>query len=295
MEWNYLSEIDHRIDNRILLWRNTLQLFRHYKNLNFFGPFWKAGFSDFRIETPLYKKDTGEEQNPDIVTSNEEGWSIIEITGNGNSKSSILGSYLEIDSRSLSNFGLHSYGQQPPDILSSRIQYVEDGPYCQMVVWDKFEVHKAEFLKNEALKKALIETVGTDLSRLPEISISFIPESKKYELRRGLVDIIMQIFDPNSNGKTAHQMAIEGLDKLNPYVPNPELEKLKNKISVLMDDLCNRELKDYLEKIDHRYMATDKYKKYPQTLKKVATILHDWAYSEQSELDQWMTELYDDK
>lgn len=83
-----------------------------------------------------------------------------------------------------------------------------------MIVRDIVSVRKLDCLSDTALKQALQEFSGTELARLLNIAISLLPESKNHEVRRGLVDIVMQIFQLDSKEKTAYQMVEEGLDKL---------------------------------------------------------------------------------
>ena len=74
MEWKFLPEPDYRI----VLWRNTIQLFHEYRRLNFVGPFKAAGFN-YVVDRPFLTRQ-GEKRQPDIVASGETGWLVLELT-----------------------------------------------------------------------------------------------------------------------------------------------------------------------------------------------------------------------
>jgi len=66
------------LDDRIALWRNTIQLFHRYNRPDFVGPFNAIGLS-YVVERPFLTKQ-GEERKPDIVASGDSGWMILELT-----------------------------------------------------------------------------------------------------------------------------------------------------------------------------------------------------------------------
>ena len=261
----------------MLLWRNTLQLFHQYRRPHFIGPFKAAGFTHYIVERSCMTKG-GKENKPDIVASSDDGWAVLELTTQLGSKNIALGSYLSIDPRNLGRYGLISH-RGPPDVLSSRLLSVDDGQYCQLIVEDHLEVEKENYINNPKLREALIDSKGTDLRRLPEIPITLLPEMKGQEIRRGLIDIVMQIFDPNCDGKELIKLVHVGLERLSSLVGVPEETGLKKKVKDEMDVLIQDFLNDYLEfdKENETYRATEKFKPHPKTMEHITIKLMDWA------------------
>ena len=199
-------------ESRIVLWRNTIQLFHEYRKVNFIGPFKKVGY-DYVVDR-YFQSRMGEERNPDIVASGESGWAVIELTTSGNSKKEALAKYEKIDPRDLPQYGLYGHDGEP-DVISSRLSPVDDGPFCRMLVDKNILVDKVEKIRNDSIRTALIEVDGKDISRLPEIPISLLPEMKyKRDIRRGLIDIIMKLFEPGRNSVTLVEIVDEGLERI---------------------------------------------------------------------------------
>ena len=92
---------------------------------------------NYVIEPLLLNKEL-EDSTPDIVASGESGSLIIQLTMNSGTKELKLTKYLSIDPRFLSLHGLYSQ-DAPPDVISSRLSFIDDGPYGQLVVRDKSE------------------------------------------------------------------------------------------------------------------------------------------------------------
>jgi hypothetical protein len=61
------------LDERIALWRSTLQMFYESKRPNYIGPFKKAGLSQIVIDRH-FMTTKGEPIKPDIVSSGSTGW-----------------------------------------------------------------------------------------------------------------------------------------------------------------------------------------------------------------------------
>jgi len=120
-------------DYRIALWRNTIQLFHEIKKPNFIGTFKAAGFN-YVVDRPFLTRQ-GEQRQPDIIASGETGWLVLELTANQKSKEAQLDKYKTIDPRYLGNYGLFPHGS-PPDVISSRFDFVDDGLFCQIFVKD---------------------------------------------------------------------------------------------------------------------------------------------------------------
>lgn len=263
------------LDDRILLWRNTIQLFHSYNRPDFVGPFKAIGFS-YVVERHFLTKQ-GEERKPDIVASGESGWIILELTTQTGSKEPKLDTYKAIDPRNLNQYVSNTH-DSTPDILSSRLSFVDDGPSCQIIVKDILRVEKEGYLDNQDLKDALGRAKGADLSKLPEIPVSIVPEMKSKEIRRGLVDIVMQLFEPNSDGKTSLQLVEEGLERLYDRIGVTEKRSLMNKVNNVMDDLIKNHLPEYLELTkEGKYKATEKFKQHHKTMGHIASRLGDWA------------------
>jgi len=282
MEWKFLVEAD----RRIVLWRNTIALFHKLNKPRFVGPFRKAGYI-YRIEPVLSTRRTGEEKSPDIVASSSSGWLLLDLTCNEHSKKAKLDAYKLIDPRSLSQYGLQVH-QGAPDTICSRLSEVDDGEHCQIIVRDTVIVRKLDCLSDVNLKQALQEFSGTELTRLPNIAINLLPESKNHEIRRGLVDIVMQVFQPDSKGKTAYQMVEEGLDKLSDKVGASKKTAMMNRVKREMEVLMNHDLKGYLElKDDGTYAPTDKFREHPMTLERISSKIREWANPTQRSLDSF--------
>jgi len=164
--------------------------------------------------------------------------------------------------------------------MTSRLSdNVDDGPYCQITVDNILKIEKEEYLHNQRLKDELIEAEGMDLRRLPEIPIAIIPEmaGKWKEIRRGLVEIVMQIFDPNSDGKTPVQLVDDGLERLSDKIRPAVRSQLISKVNNAMEDLLQNHLSLYLEFKDGRYRATEKFKTHHKTMEFIALRLREWA------------------
>ena len=172
------------------------------------------------------------------------------------------------------------FGNEPahnkilPDIFST----VSDRDFRGI---SSFNVKNEHFIKDAPLRDALMATNGHDLSRLPEIPLSIVPEMKRFEIRLGLVDIILQLFDEKSPGKTPYQMCEEGLERLFEHIPSNARQSLVKRIAQEMENLKNTELSGYIEFKDGIYRATSKFKQYPKSRQAIAMRLQDWAYSRQ--------------
>jgi len=263
-------------DNRIVLWRNTIQLFHVYKKVNFTGPFFTSGYTNYRVESPLSECTTGKSRVPDIFACGPQGWLVIDLSCNTESKKEQLDSYKNLDSRSLSTYGCQAY-TTPPDTMSSRLAFNSDGDHGEMVVMNTFDLKKEQFIQNVLLRNALIGMKGQNMKKLPEIPFSLVPEMKHYEIRRGLVDIVMQLFDTRSEGKTPYQMCEEGLERLFELVTPTSRQSLIDKIKQEMDVLVKKDLAGYLVLNEGKYCATEKFKQYPKSRLAVTSKLQDWA------------------
>jgi hypothetical protein len=243
---------------------------------------------DYLIE-PRFLTKKGEDRTPDLVGSGKFGWLVLEITTQSGSKEPNLRSYLSIDPRYLNQHGLTAHEGQP-DVMSSRLSFVDDGPYCQLILGDHLDVIKAEHIYNQSLKDALIMSHGADLRRLPGIAITLLPEMRPQEIRRGLIDIVMHLFKPGSEGKSLISIIDEGLERLSGTVSVAAKSKLRDSVKREMDGLSKGALNGYLlyDEIDGVYKSTDKFKSHPKTMERIALALKDWAgIGPQKTLDTW--------
>jgi hypothetical protein len=227
---------------------------------------------------PLLLNKKLEDSTPDIVASGESGWLIIELTLNSGSKEPKLKKYLSIDPRYLTQHGLYAQNA-PPDVISSRLYFIDDGSYGQLVVNDKLEVIKEEHIINPQLRNSLIAMRGNDLKRLPSIPIAFLPEMRADEIRIGLIDTVMQLFKPGSEGKGLVQIVEEGLERLSDCVSITARVSLRDKVKTEMNALVRDVLKGYLifDGNEGVYKSTDKFKRHPKTMERIALALRDWA------------------
>lgn len=278
MELKFLPEF-----NRIILWRNTIQLFHKHIKSEFTGPFFEAGYKNYRIEPQLLTTETGDEKNPDIIAGSDKGWILVELTMSNHSKIQKLESYTKIDPRNLSVYGYPLYSS-PPDIISSRLSSVHDGDVCQIFVKDCFDLKNEQFLTDNLLKNALVILKGHNLNKLPEIPISLVPEMDGFEIRHGLIDIVMQLFDPNCQGKTDYEMCEEGMERLFEKTGQNHKTSLMHKINREMDNLIKNHLSGYLEYKNDKYQSTSKFKRHPASMQYVSGKLQEWANPKQKTL-----------
>jgi hypothetical protein len=265
-------------DNRIVLWRNTIKLFHKQVKVNYTGPFFAAGYTNYRIESPLSEHGSGKERSPDIFAYSPNGWLVVELTcDEGESQKKQLDDDKKLDPRDLSSqYGWPVFAKAP-DTISSRLIFNDDGDHCQIAVNDTLNIKKEHHLQDNLLRTELTAMRGRDLTKLPEIPFSLVPEMKHYEIRRGLIDIVIQIFDPKSQGKTPSEMCEDALDQLFKITTIKSREKLIKKINTEMEVLMVSELAGYLELKEGKYRVTEKFKEYPKTRQVIALKLQVWA------------------
>ncbi|ADN35245.1 hypothetical protein Mpet_0471 [Methanolacinia petrolearia DSM 11571] len=282
MELKYLPEID----RRLVLWRNTLQLFRKLNRPKFEGPFHKCNYN-YQIEPFLRNNYEETDYNPDIVASNDNSWLIIELTNNSDkSKCDQILKYKDLEGRNLSIYGLKPH-KTTPEILTSRIEYIDDKECCQIIVKEKLEVCKLNLLDYSALIDALTTSKGDDLSKLPAIPITLVPESKKLEIRRGISDIVMMLFKPGSEGLTSRQMVELSLERISEKTGEKQKKDLAKKIEIEMELLIGRFLKGYIKLDSGKYISTTDSVKSVQRREYIESRIEEWASSEQSNLSNF--------
>jgi hypothetical protein len=279
----------HKQPTRLTVWRNTINLF--HKSNKFVGPFRKAGFEKFRIDSKFLTWQESEERKPDIVSSSENGTLVIEITLNPDVKSTQLESYKDIDTQSLGSYGLPSHDIDP-DVICSRLEYVDDGNYCVITVKDRFKVYKPEFLHNEVLKRTLLEAqkANLNLMKLPTMYFTLVPEmaSKSREIRYGIFDGVMQIFAPNSKGKTVEDLVCAGLERIENHISEHGKKELQRATKEQMEFLRTKFLSDYLVVKDGVYQKSSKFTDRASTLGAINRKLFEWVTIDQSTLAKYL-------
>ncbi len=109
-------------------------------------------------------------------------------------------------------------------------------------------------------------------------------DSKSGEIRRGLIDIVMKIFDPSCEGMTPLQIVDEGLERLANVVNVTKKKSLINKVKNQMDLLISNHIKDYLEYKDGKYRKTEKFKRHYAVMESISIELKKWSESSQTTL-----------
>ncbi len=269
--------------SRLTLWRNTIQLFHQTNRPEFVGPFKKVGF-DYRIE-PILLTESGEQRTPDIVASAPSGWVVLELTFNDASKEPKLKGYSEIEPRYLGQYGLPTH-KRAADVVSSRLSHVDDGPFCQLQVADKLDVAKEQYVVNDALRTALVESRGVDLSHLPTLPFTLVPEMSTQEVRVGLVDLVLQLFAPDSTGMKAVEMVDKGLERLADLITPHDKSTLVAKVEMQMKGLVNI-LEGHLESANGVFRASAKWKEHPKTREYIVGKLKTWIAEPMSLTDWW--------
>jgi hypothetical protein len=260
------------------LWRNTVQLFYEYKHVGFVGPFKRAGLR-FLAES-LMRTVEGKEKRPDIIASGDEGWLALELTTNPESKAPKLVQYATLVPEYLGMHGLLVH-KIPPDVISSRLIFVDDGTFCQISVSANLQVVKLEHIKSERLRAALRESNGVSLAKLPAIPITILPGMKSSELREGLVDIVMQLFSPGGQGKTPKEITDEGLERLADKLGVNDRHALIGRVEKELNGLIKQNLKGYLEFVDGSYRPTADWRENYASRELIAKRLREWTAQKQ--------------
>lgn len=235
-------------ERRIVLWRRALFLFRKFTDSE--GPFHKAGFEHFRIEQKIVGLG---ENKPDIIgwrTGSGDGGDralILELTLNDKaSKSKQLERYRSLGPNQLNPLGISA--SEPPDVaLGIPMQSEMDKEYCHIVLGESLSAEGVGNLRDEPLRKALSDSEGLDLVRIPATHFSVVPESKFMEIRRGIAPIILQRFAPSAGPFTAEEVADLALDFLGEHMDSKVRDKVVVDVRTQIENLANAYLKDYIE------------------------------------------------
>lgn len=151
---------------------------------------------------------------------------------------------------------------------------------------------KEEQLLNQVLKESLLNSRGADLRRLPEIPITLLPEMRPMEIRRGLIEIVMQIFEPGCDGMGLMQIVDEGLERLSETIAIGKKSSLKDSVKRQIDILVKDYLQDYLVYVEAEcvYKATENFKPHYKTMERITLALKVWAgIGPQKTLDDFLS------
>jgi hypothetical protein len=254
------------------------------------GPFKKAGLTKFVVDRSFMTINSSPVK-PDIVGSGESGWVAIEMTLWSESKESQLSSYASLDPRDLGKNGLFSR-TDAPDVISSRLEPITDGPYCQLILKDRLQFSNESCIKNQALKEALLSANNIDLRKLPNIPITLVPEmaSKGKEIRRGISDIVMQLFDTNCDGKTVKEIVNQGLERIVDLISIPDRMGLESQVRVQINILIKDQLSEYLEfDAEHDiFRAIEQKELRTNTKGLIAQKMTEWAIPPQTEISDFL-------
>lgn len=272
--------------SKLLLYQRAIQLFHSYKKTRshkpFNGPFRAIGLNDYRL-SPKILNSHGIGQTPDIVASNNTFWIAFELTVNPDSKEPQLNKYKDLDYHHLSYHGLKT----PPvtaTVLSGRVDITDDGPFCQIILSDQLDARKTDELKNKPLENVINSAIGTDMSALPELPFTLLPEMKSQDLRVGLAEQVIQLFDPLSQGKKATDFVKEGLERLDDKVTIQDKEALIKKVDTQLAELARGQLKDYLELTNGVYRAKKGVPENPKARLTVVNRIKEWSGIEKTEV-----------
>ena len=277
-ETKFLSNV---IDDRLLLWRNTIQLFHKYgkrgKLRPFEGPFFRAGLKDYRIDSETLDTN-GDLCCPDILSSNKRVCIALEITLFNGTKKPNLDQYTKIDRRVFSQYSL-PIAMSGPEVISIRPSTIDDGPYCQLVIDDEtLHTEGADNVADTDLREALIASDNLSIEGLPEIPITILPElSRPIQIRRGIISQVIQLFDPLSPGKTAIQIVDEGLERIADKIPVTKHSLLVKQVRKQMDSLVSNELSRFLIFENNAYKSRSDIKISSKTKLDICIRLQGWA------------------
>jgi hypothetical protein len=262
------------VESRLAVWRRAINLFHEVRRPPFVGPF-KAVEFDYVVHRAFLTTD-GHEKRPDIVGSGRGGWAALELTADSKSKSTQLDEYRGIDPRYLGGCGLRTQAS-PPDTISGRTGSVDDGDHCQIIFGDTLQIRKVEQIANGELRTALANAVGADLSLLPSIPITLLPESKGFEIRRGIESHVLQAFRPPGDGVTLVKIVDDSLDRIADHVGAGDKRAMIDAVRDHLRVLVKEHLPDHLRLDGDVLRPKDGVGTHSKTLEAVARGLKDWA------------------
>ncbi len=277
-------------DSRLELWRRSIALFHEFKTAHWTGPFFLSGYKASHPSLPSYVvcrnflDGGGRSCKPDIVSSSAGSWSVIELTLDDSSKEQDLNRYSGIPSNQLGNYGLVG-PRTSPVVFSARLSQKDDGPFPSLILADTMSTHNLSLVNDTTLRTSLERAQGLSLLHVPEIPISFVPESQPWEIRVGLVDFIMKVFEPGSQGLKITDIVDQGLDRLSSAVSVTDKEKLAKLIEAELRGLLTSKWglhEDLVLKEGLLKVAND-LSWHPRSLERVQRSIRAWAYRDSPE------------
>ena len=271
----YLSE-----ERRIVLWRRAIFLFRKFTN--FEGPFYKAGFTEFRIEQKIVGLN---ESKPDIISwksnegSDEQSVLIVELTLNvEKSKHDQLMRYRSLRPNQLNPLGITMGGM--PDIIVGVPEKADmDSDFCHIVLGKFMLCEGLACLQDPALIESLSNSTEMDLICVPSTPFSIVPESKFMEIRRGIAPIIMRKFAPLINSFTAESVADEALDILKEHMDSRVKSEITKSVEVQIKNLVSKYLNKYIKSEGGVFVLTERgmaVHDNPKSMEKVSSQISAW-------------------
>lgn len=272
------------------VWRRAVFLFRKVSS-DKIGTFYKIGIDKCVIEHSIGK---GIGESPDIIgwssKSAEDHYIIGEVTCNpepDNKKRGQLIGYLNIDPDSLRNIGIQS-SNTPIVVLLTRHHLENYSDFPQIVLGEKLNAENLDLIGWTELRNAVQNDIGMDLSRLPELSFTLLPEF--HYIRPNIVDSIMEMMTPRQESFTAVDVAKEAMESIYEIVDSVARKETIDRVYMDMKGLVKNQMKDYLIESNGVFSFTDKGKKArdnPKGREKIEFILRSWASKKQVRLDDF--------
>lgn len=264
--------------SRIDLWRKAIYLFHKVRARSWEGPFYRAGYRQYRIE-PILLDEAGEEYEPDIVGVSEAWWTLLELTTNPSSKQPKIEDYANIRSEGLSNIGLEPK-EHGPVLAVGRPEPVENEAVPRFILGEELAAEHVGDIEDETLAHAVRQVEGESLSGAPDIALAFVPESRSMEIRRGLVPLVMQMFQPGRPTMRPVDLAEAGLERLADRVRTRRkrrvIERVHHEMETLLDG-NDPHLSEYIEEEGGIYRAKEDAAGHHGTRDKIRRILQAWA------------------
>jgi|GEM_PF-4754120 len=268
-------------DSRIELWQRTVQLFKNCDTYT--GPFYSVGITSYEIEHVFSKDKDG--FKPDIF-----GWSPRGTPETGDDQTIAL--ELTVDKTANKNGQLLRYSQIPPEnlrvfgaktdkspisILVSLSELRGHDSHCQLDLGGKNLVcYNLDSILDERIHDALKAANGTfDIEKLSSSDFTIVPESKHGELKRGMVQAIMEMFSPDANSFTARDITIICLGELHKHMDIKALNDLKSKVETELDGLITKHLKGEIVKKKDVY-TINKSGEAQSRRKSISSKLNNW-------------------
>ena len=281
-------------EDRMTLWRRTLYLFEEFKHNGWKGPFLRANYKRQNGPGPPYIIERqvldfkGNTYQPDVIASSDTSWSIVDLTLNDDSKAHIFLKYGKINPSSLRNHGMN-VPSTAPELMSSRLKPSNEFGFTQLIVSSIFSIVDLDAIKDSVLKGSLAEMIGADLSKIPQIPITILPESPENELREGILPTIMKMFDPHHPTFTVSEIVDMGLERLSEVVSIGAKKSLIDRVQSLMESLYkgpNAPLKDWLIVNENKYSIREELTS-TKPPRSISQKLSEWANKTTSTLDEF--------